>query len=248
MDFHLEKERPLIDKTKFGVFDGIPHQFYETIILPNLSNLAKTCGLIFSQAIKNQAIKSYCGTENKEVDVLHFEWPKEDYLVYPIAPKPIKESENLGSTFYKMYEDQVLCDFKFTCQDDKIFQVHSSILYVNGGPVLQKMLTGAFKESQEKSITFESYSSNTIADFIKFAYLGGKAFSDQYISSASEEADIFELFRFAHELQVSPLVDCCTNLISLLATPENKDDIKKLASQYDNEHLQQLLTHLEKTA
>lgn len=243
------KENPLIDVSKFGV-KGISGRFYKSLILTNLQGLAKACGFVFFETTQSQIIKGYITTGTIKIKVLHFEWSKEEYITYPILPKAIKELENFGVGFYKMYQEQTICDFKLCTQDKggKIFQVHSTILHLNGGPVLQKMVTGLFKEGQERSISFQDYSAHTIAGFIKFIYLGAKAFVDQYVSCLSGDADIFELLRFAHAFQVSVLIDCCTNIISLLAKKENKEDIKVLANTYGNEHLKQLYQYLNKIA
>ena len=139
-----------------------------------------------------------------------------------------------------MQQKKFLCDFKILTKTD-VLDVHSNILFINGGDVVQKSMENNFIESEKKMISFENFSSETISDYIKFIYLGAENFFKEYISTEmEEESNIFELFDFANQYQVMPLIDCCTNIISLLATKDNADEIQELVTKYNNSHLQEL--------
>jgi len=145
-----------------------------------------------------------------------------------------------------MQQDQLFCDFKIASKEG-IIELHSNILFLNGGPVIQTMMRSTMKEGLEKAVSFTDYSSGAIKEFIQYLYVGGKAFSDGYISS-HHEANVYELLDFAHKFQISTLVDCCTNIISQLADKEEVQEIERLAELFGNSHLKQLAEHFKGSA
>lgn len=241
---YLRKESPLIDLTEERI--GYSKSLYHTFIKPALPNLAEFCGAIYAKDTKNQLVKQYTLSPASiiSVEVIQINWQKESWLVYPIPPKLIPQQEEMGKALYSLYQKQQLCDFSLVSKDN-IIQVHSSLLYIYGGPVLQKLLTSDMKETIDKVISLADYSHTTVQAFIEFIYLGGKGFSEKVVSSNNQNTiNLFELFELANAFQIENLIDCCTNLITLVANKQDLKVIQHLASLYGNKHLEQLCEHL----
>jgi hypothetical protein len=83
-------------------------------------------------------------------------------------------------------------------------------------------------------------SHQTLKAFIDYLYLGQKALMP-------DNCNPYHLLTKAYDWQLPDLIDCCTNLISLKANPQDADTISTLANRYDNDHLRRLATHLHST-
>lgn len=226
VDYYFSPVRNISDNSKnFKVFKN----WYNLFIQPALSDLAENCGA----AYKNDY------SETREGTIIQITW--KNSLIYPITPKKITEPAPIGTILYPLYQTQEHCDFSITCKDGAVIKSHFALLYGYGGSVLQRLLTSDFKETRERSISFENHSKDVLESFLEFIYMGAVEFSEKMI--ASKDLDItklYELFDFAHMYQVEALVDCCSNLISLVATKEDLVEIQYLADMYDNAHLKQL--------
>ncbi len=243
-DCLFRKESPLIDLRYIN--SGYCTEWYCDFIKPALPQLAEFCGALYTEDRKNQLLKThdYFPLLIKEVQVIRINWQKQFHLIYPISPKCIPEQEELGKALYSLYQKQQFCDFSLKTKDQTI-KVHSNLLYVYGGPVFQGLLTSNMKETIDKAISFAEYSQSTVEAFIDFIYLGGKAFSEKMISSNQQNTiDLFELFELANTYQIETLIDCCTNLISLMTTKQDLEIIEQLATTYNNKHLKQLCDYL----
>lgn len=245
--FYLRKESEFIDVVHTPV--GYPDGWYHNGIKAALPNLAELCGAIYTEAKKSQLVQvhSLLPAEIKSVPVIRINWQEESHLVYPIPPTFIPEQEEVGKALYCLYQKQQLCDFSLASKDNTI-KVHSSLLYIYGGPVLQKLLTSDMKETVDKVVSFPEYSQNTVQAFIEFIYLGGRGFSEKVVASKNQNTinlfELFDLFEFANTYQVKNLIDCCTNLITLVANKQDLKLIQNLADFYDNKHLKQFCDYL----
>ena len=243
MDFYLIKASDCIDITnqeKYFLW------VYNSYLKPALPQLAKFCGALYSEYKKNQTIKFVreCPPEKEIVDVIRIQWRDESHLIYPIAPTVIPTREEFGKAMYSLYQKQEGCDFKLFSKDG-VTKVHSVLLRIYGGPVLQALLSSDMKETNEASISFEGYSKSVVDAFMDYIYLGGEAFSEKVLSSHEDnKINIIELFEFAHTYQVDTLVDCCTNIISLVATKNDLETLQSVLALHDNKHLKQICDHL----
>jgi hypothetical protein len=244
-DYCFRKESPLIDLcfATNGCYDWC----YDNFIKPALPTLAEFCSATYIEDKKNQLLRTNREDHAKieEVSVIRIQWQEGSHFVYPIPPKSIPEQEDLSKAFYSLYQKQQCCDFSLSSKEGVLIHMHSSLLYINGGPVFQALLVDNMKENAAKMITFPEYSQNTVQAFVEFIYLGGKAFSEKMIASHNQNPiNLAELFEFANTYQITILVDCCTNLMSLFATKEDLETLQDLATLYDNSHLKQLCEHL----
>ncbi len=243
-DYHLKKECDFIDLSH--VSDGYFDHWYNKFVKPALPELAKFCGALYVEDKKNQLVHTCSLTQPRTVgvEVIRIKWAEESHLIYPIAPKVIPEREELGKALYSLYQKQEGCDFSLVSKEGKT-KVHSLLLRVYGGPVLQKLLSSHMKETNEASISFATYSKSIVDAFMDYIYLGGKAFSEKILSSKEDKMiNIIELFEFAHTYQVDTLVDCCTNIISLVATKNDLETLQSVLALHDNPHLKQICDHL----
>lgn len=240
---YFRKESSLINLC--NTFDGYYKSLYHEYIKPALPKLAEFCGALYSEDKKNQLVKSTAlPAQTEEVEVIRINWKEESHLIYQISPKSIPEQEEMGKALYSLYQKQQFCDFSLKSKDG-VIKVHVSLLYLYGGPIIQKLLTSDMKEKTDQTVSFPDYSHSTVQAFIEFIYLGGRAFSEKAISSNNQNPiNLFELFEFANTYQIETLIDCCTNLMSLLATKQDLEVLKHLVTLYDNKHLKQLYDHL----
>ena len=213
------------------------------VFLPPIKSLFSNIGISCQEFTKPVSFKTYSGDDTAPMKIFHLVFSQKDFYAYPIEPKEIKETGDVKGDLYKMQQDQLFCDFKLTSREGTI-ELHSNILFLNGGPVIQSMMRSTMKEGREKAISFTEYSTGAIKEFIQYLYIGGKAFSDGYISS-HHEVNVYELLDFAHKLQISTLVDCCTNIISQLTDKDDVQDIERLAELYGNPHLKQLAEYFK---
>ncbi|MDP1880841.1 MAG: BTB/POZ domain-containing protein [Parachlamydiaceae bacterium] len=214
---------------------------YSKYIQPLLNDFASLFKLDFNQF--TQDFKSEYNTHTQKILEYQFTWREKLPLIYPIPPKPIQNALPIHTSLFSLYQRKQFCDFTLKTKNHE-FKVHSPILYIYGGPVIKKMLQIKTKEMVENQIYFEHFTYNTIDAFIHFIYLGGKAFSESYLSYLKQSKrsikHLFQLFAFAHCFQIDPLMDCCTNLISLVATKKNINKIEQFSNLYSNEHLKLL--------
>jgi len=242
MKVFLRKESPVIDISG----EDLHEFYYNPFVGSALPKLAELCGASYILDKKEQSavVIRGLGVWDIEVEVIKIKWKEDVHLVYPIDPKVILEKEQFREDLYSLYQEQELCDFSLICKDGEV-KFHSNLLFVSGGLAFQRLLKAKMKETQDKVISLTEYSQGTIRAFMDFVYLGGGAFSKKVISSDSQETtNLFELFRFANVYQIESLIDCCTNLISLVATKKDLRIVQHLATLYNNEHLKLLYTHL----
>ncbi len=246
-DIYIRKESPLIslvDNNQRSCFQPLYYDF----VKPALQKLAEFCGACYTEDQKSlniQPILDDFAPQMKNCEIIHISWKEDIHCVYPILPKTIPARQDANEALYLLYQKQEFCDFCLVSKENQTLKIHSALLYVHGGPILQNLLTSGMKETANKTIIFPDYSQNAIRAFIEFIYLGGQAFSEKMSSTEEgKELDLLELFEMAHTYQINTLIDCCTNLMSLSATKENLEIIKKYAALYKNEHLTSLCEYL----
>ncbi|MFZ0565934.1 MAG: BTB/POZ domain-containing protein [Chlamydiales bacterium] len=160
-----------------------------------------------------------------------------DHFPYPIEPKKIPQRDANGhlKAMYSRYQDQTLCDVSIFTKEG-ILKVHSAPLCEYGGKMVKEMILQ--QEPTEKEIRFDEFSLKCVKAFIDFVYLGEKGLEPK--SVRERDVDVYELLKMAYTYQVQPLIDCCTNLISLSASVNDLEKVKSYADSYKNGHLLEL--------
>ena len=217
--------------------------WFKKRIAPCMKEIAKSVGATASIDKISQEVLMVdpLVINTKTVRRFRIEWSKNKLPVYPIEPISIPSRKLLPSEAHEMLEKQILCDLKLVARDGSM-NAHSMLLFLKGGPLMKTMLTGGMKEALEKVVTFSDFSLKTIKSFLDFVYLGESGLLPEKIQEHG--IDLFELFVFAHLHDFTPFLDCCTNLISLFARPDDIPQIIALATTYNNPHLKALAEHL----
>ncbi len=244
-DVFLNSKQPLVvynDQT------AIIMSWYNTYIRPALPSLAASCGATHVAGTQQQQVQlnkhGSTQIETIEAQTISIHWNKDCHLMYTMAPKQILPSPQMDQGLYQLQQKGKLCDFSLKNKEESI-PVHSAVLFMRGGPVLQTLLESNMKETKEGAINFPEYSKATLQALIDFLYLDGPAFLKTYQEKV-HTIDLTELFVFANTYQISSLIDCCTNLLSLYAQPEQVEALEPLAQLYKNKYLQDLCTQLRK--
>lgn len=222
----------------------LSNYLFKSYVHPCLPNLCQLLGascteLLLEQKIKNKPGDIHIYTET----VISFKitWSPEQHLIYPIPAKKITPHEGMAKLAYEMYQKEILCDLSLVTRDGSR-KVHAMTLFMHGGECLQTMLTSSMKEGLEKVVLFKEYSLKTVQAMAQFIYLGEEGLSPKFVQS--NEVDLYELFVFANMYQIPGLIECTTNLISLISTPGDIETLQKLAKTYANDHLRELYKHL----
>lgn len=161
---------------------------------------------------------------------------------YPIPPKAVKCTRPEDKEYYGLYKEQILCDFTIKTKQDSI-GIHSTQLYLYGEEFFKKITTTKFKESIEKNLDLSEYPLPVVKAFIDFIYLGKEHLEPEAFFKS--DVDLLELLNLAHTYHIEPLINICTNLLSLSASSLLAEDVKELAAIYHNEHLEQLASYIE---
>ena len=133
----------------------------------------------------------------------------------------------------------VFWDVKLLTKSGEIIKAHAIAMRMCGGKKIQKVLTKKTKE-----LDFTKFSKDAVNAFVDFIYLGASGLDPKTFLENAD--DLYELLRMAYKYTLTPLIDCCTNLISLVAKSEDSKKIKLLIDDYDNEHLIELYNPLSK--
>ncbi len=243
----IQPDVPSIDISNWiapNVVGEINAIWFDSLIKPHLPSLANLLGAQCTPLQVERMVDSGDGARNQVIKALQFDWNPEIHYVYPIPPQTIPSQtldqvralETKQHTFYKQ---GLFCDLTIQTKDGGI-KCHSQVLALNGGEVMQAMLTQSLAESTTKMVIMEEFSKKTIEIFLEFVYLEKEAIDIQSLKLA----DLSELLRLAHTYQVEKLVDHCTNAISLLAETQDASDIGAMASYFNNQHLGNLAHHL----
>lgn len=216
-------------KDKKGL--GLNFDLFSSLIAPSLADLAHSLGAIYSKDPESDMI-------------FNIQWKPNVKVSYPIEPISFFPRENLRQDFYDLFKRQKCCDFTLTSGDCQSIQVHSALLFLYGGEMVNKLLENPLLESHEKRISFKKFTFCTVQAFAEFTYLGPCDFMEW---AYRHKIDYTELLEFASVYQIPALIDCSTNLISTVATPLDSKNITLLAKLYNNEHLKKLAAHLAKT-
>lgn len=239
----------LIDVTKsLGDKSGsIMGHIYERYILPSMPSVAKSLGAVYSDTVVNQQYKTIGGSQTKEVEGFQVNFLASEHFIYPIAPVKIPERESTQKAMYELYKqkEQPLCNLTLRARDNEEIKMHALPLYLYGGKVLQNTLTSGLKESVTQTIHMPEFTIDVIKQFVEFIYLGPSALTPELFFQ--KEVDVWELLRMAHLYQTSTLIDCCTNLITLICQVEQAEELKAIAETYENPHLLELYKHLTTT-
>ncbi|MBX9743920.1 MAG: BTB/POZ domain-containing protein [Chlamydiales bacterium] len=233
----------IIDFTNHLFDSNLLDAWFKSYIRPCMRHFCELIEAIYSDIVVDQKIlfNKLIGVKIEQIEAFKIEWVKENHFVYPIEPVKIPPREDLQQSMYSLYRENILCDFSVIAKDGAL-EVHSAIFFTYGGKIIQNMLTRKMKESTEKTISFTDFSLSAVKAFVDFLYLGEKTFEPKAFLQRS--VSLYELFSMAHLYQVEPLIDCCTNLISLFSDIEDLQEIEHLVNVYKNKHLEELRKHL----
>lgn len=225
-----------LDPTKIKLYKFM----FEEVIEPAMPNLCASLGAICTNDIFSQKVLIHLdsGITSREIKALKIEWTDRNRHVYPIPPKVIPERGDPSEFFYSMYKSQTLCDFSLIASDG-VVMIHSLLLLAHGGAI-KGMLH--MKESAERAFRLTKYSMKAVEALIYFLYLG--KLEPEYCQE--KEINICELLDLADMYQIIPLIDCCTNVLSLFSSLEDLEKITELADRYNNPHLKTLKDYLFK--
>lgn len=219
----------------------IPSHWHKSYVKPTLPVLCKLIGAAYTDVVVKTRLVCHWVEEVKEIPAFSVDWVDDDHFVFPIPPKNVSPREDLASSFHSMYKQQILCDISLVAQDGAL-NCHTIPLFINGGETIQKLLTCNMKESLERVIRFDEFSIKTLMAFVDYMYKGEKGLEPRDVRE--KNIDLGELLQMAHTYQVQPLIDCCTNLLSLFSSPSDLAQIKQMADFYENEHLKELHRYL----
>lgn len=240
----LKRESSLIDASGNSDLHGWVYRDYIKSALPMLATMCGTTLTIEEE--KDRLVKWHHHFPPKvwKVEVHTIHWQAKHHMVYRIPPKEIPERVDVGQALYSLYQQEKMCDFTLVTKKNGIVKCHSSMLYLYGG-TLQELLSSGMRELMEGKISFEDYSPKTVRAFLDYIYLGGPAFSRKFTTTQkADQVNLLKLFELANRWMVKPLIDTCTNLISLGATEKDIVNIQPLAAAHHNDHLSELCKHL----
>jgi hypothetical protein len=242
-DIFIRERQTLIDLTDW-LSDSCPKIFgswFLRCILPFLEDLCKLIGAELTRSTGSQMVESDRTISAYECLILEIKWAVSDHFVYPIAPIKIAQRQEDSQEAYALYQSQTLCDLKFVAADGEVC-VHSLPMLLHGGEFIKATLTAPMREGAAKRIEFAEFTTDVLKGYIDFVYLGEEAFKPETFFASGR--NVFELLRFAHMYGILPLIDVCTNLISLVAKPEDAGHLRELAAHYGNAHLVRLCDYL----
>lgn len=246
-DLHMRKIAPVIDCLDWlhdsAASKKIRKRVFDDYIQPSLASFIKELGGIYQEKKEIHTFKDLegLGLQKQLMLVIQIDWEPTALKVYPIEPKDLsKNSQTMDrSSFYSLYKQGILCDTTIISKTQQKFQIHSLLLYSFGGEMLQALLTGAYKESKNKEIHFETFESEVLELFIDYIYQGQKIAFEKLMEKGNKEL-AFQTFGFANLYAIPQFVDCCTNAISLLCDAQDIERIKEEAKLHENPHLAQL--------
>jgi len=103
------------------------------------------------------------------------------------------------NALYRLYKENVGCDFKVVSSDGVVLEVHEIILAARS-EVLKTLITAESKEKETKTIVFQKASSDVVDAFICFLY------TDKTPDTFDKIKDLMEL---GHKYDVQALVEYC---------------------------------------
>lgn len=246
----LRKESELIDLTNaiIPISEGCNEFDYREFIEPIFPRFVEFFGAVYTEGKKMQCVHEKFFKGTKEVSVIRITWNDEFYLSYPIPPRVIPDRKKLEIDLYTLYQEKKFFgDFTLEFQGDTPTKVCGSLLYLYGGKIIKDLFDDDWIKKENK-ILLADFSQNIGQLFIDFIYLGEKELSEkilaQYKSHSINISETFQLFKLADFLENKALTDCCTNLISLFAKPEDEKMIRLWAKSHNNEHLTELCNYL----
>lgn len=223
----------------------IPNSFFRDWVKPYLQQLSSfvgTEGFIFQKKQKITTGSEFSDREENNVSAFQVTWNKDGYLTYPITPVKVEVDEAAKRVFYPLYRDQILCDLEFLAKKNElIVKTHAAFLYIYGGEMMKTLLMNKMEESLTRKIQFKEFDKPVVRAYSDFIYLSLDDFNKKY--SKKGACDLVQLFKLAQMYQLEPLINCCTNLISLLSGPEDLKAIDGLAKLYENAHLKRLAAY-----
>lgn len=219
----------------------IDQTWFLEAILPFLGDLCKLIGGELTQSRKLQKVRGDDCIGDRECLILDIRWATSEHFVHPIAPLSIPSRIEYSKAAYEFYRTQTLCDLTLAGSDGEI-HAHIFPMLLHGGECIKAMLTSPMKEGSTKKIEFSDFTVDVLKTYVDFVYLGEEALKPEAFFTSG--VNVFELLRFAHTYGIKPLVDSCTNLISLIAKAEDVERLRELAIYYENTHLARLCDYL----
>lgn len=247
-DIHFRKDGVEIDFSDwlYNKEGTIFESWYGEFFAPTLAPLFNSLGAAYSVEKQMRSIKNDLYSDgrlmNENVNVHKVEWKNHEVCVYPIVPKSLPSCQDAQNGLFELYEKQKFCDFFLHTQEAEVIGLHKVILYLNGGETLKHLIDSNFKEAKENKLVLDSYSTQVVRYFVDYIYLGPENCLEKMIENNFSEP--YQLFTLAHFFQVTPLIDCCTNYISLIADTQDLPTIRSLANDFKNQHLKALAFYL----
>ena len=225
--------------------DRISCTCFKEYIEPALSRFATNCGATYSENVKRLQVKSLKGPlQIKKVKVLELTWNIGSHIPHKIFPKKIIDiratASNKMMELYDDYKEERNCNYQVIVQNNVAIKIHCYMITRNAKEAFKNLLILKRIDFQNKLIDLTEFSENTILAFLDFAYLDSATFQRKILIEEYTVTEILDILPFAIQYQLPALSDCCTNLLSRIASKADADQIYAAAEIYNNEHLKSL--------
>jgi|GEM_PF-2724418 len=224
--------------------DRISCNCFKEYIEPALSRFATNCGATYNEGVKHLQVKSLKGPlQIKKVKVMELTWNIGSHTPYKIFPKKLIDSTTLTNKmmeFYEDYKDERNCNYQIIAQNHVAIKIHCYMITRNAKEAFKNLLLLKRIDFDNKSIDLRDFSESTILAFLDFVYLDSAIFQRKMMVEEYTVAEILDILPFATQYQLPTLLDCCTNLLSRIASKADAMEIYAAAETYNNEHLKLL--------
>ncbi len=224
--------------------DRISCTCFKKYIEPALSRFATNCGATSIDNVKRLQVKSLKGPlQIKIVKVLEFSWNIGSHTPHKIFPKKIMDSRTITNKEMKLYEDYkdgINCNYQINIQNNVSIKIHCDVITRNAKEAFKNLLELKRIDFKNKSIDLSEFSESTILAFLDFVYLDFSMFQRKMMVEEYSVAEILDILPFAIQYHLPSLLDCCTNLLSRIASKDDGMEIYAAAETYNNEHLKLL--------
>ena len=225
--------------------DRISCLCFKQYIEPALSKFATNCGATYNEVFKLLQVKSLKGPlQIKKVKVLEITWNIDSHTPHKIFPKKIidvrAKPSNKMMELYDDYKEEKNCSYRVIVQNNVVIKIHCYMITQNAKEALKNLLILKRIDFQNKSIDLTDFSESTILAFLDFVYLNSATFQRKLMIEEYTVSEILNILPFAIQYQLPALSDCCTNLLSRIASKADADQIYVAAETYNNEHLKTL--------
>lgn len=225
--------------------DRISCLCFKQYIEPALSRFSTNCGATYHENVKLIQVKSLKGPlQIKKVKVLGLTWNIDSHTPHKIFPKKIIDiratPSNKMMELYDDYKEERNCNYRVIAQSNVAIKIHCFMITRNAKEAFKNLLLLKRIDFENKSIDLAEFSEATILAFLDFIYLDSSIFQRKMLIEAYTVTEILDILPFATQYQLPSLVDCCTNLLSRIASTTDAMKIYAAAETYNNERLKLL--------